>query len=505
MFEDKAVNLGDLIRTDTPLDHVALIYHASDGVESSYRFGDLEDAIARLTAALLQRGLPPGSCVALLGRNSPEYLVACMAIMRAGLVAVPLNYRQSQDILAHCLRDAEVQLIFTDGQFSLPPNEIETLALGEDLDAGGDTPGATDPDQTAMILYTSGSTGFPKGVELSHRSQLFNLTSRERFRNDMRTHIISVAAPMYHMNALMMLQQSLYMGSCVVLFEEFDARAILEAIPRHGITWLSGVPTMYALMMEHQDLLEANDFGTVRQIILASAPLTPNLFAKVKAHFPNAMLVNGYGTTEHGPAAFAPHPDGLATPELSVGYPNPMAEVRLTGQGYPANTGVLEVRSPGNMSGYRNLPDVTAERLKDNWYYTGDIFRRDEEGFFYFVGRADDMFVCNGENVYPLQIEAVLERHKDVAQACVVPAEDPIRGQAPIAFVTTHGAAFDEAEIQEFYRQNSRKVDYPRRVIRVDTMPLASTNKIDRALLQSRAAGLEITAPKSQLTGEVTK
>ncbi|HEY0302906.1 MAG TPA: AMP-binding protein, partial [Rhizomicrobium sp.] len=177
----------------------------------------------------------------------------------------------------------------------------------------------------------------------------------------------------------------------------------LEAAAEHRCTLLSGIPTMFALMARERDLLARLDLTSVKDIVIGSAPLTQALIDRVKAIFPMAAIRNSYGTTETGPAMFGPHPQGLARPPLALGYPYPDVEWRLVGGASP-DEGMLETRTPATLAAYLNLPGVSAERLRDGWYATGDVLRRDAEGFFHFIGRGDDMFVCGGENVYPGEV-----------------------------------------------------------------------------------------------------
>ena len=163
---------------------------------------------------------------------------------------------------------------------------------------------------------------------------------------------------------------------------------------------------------------------------MGSAPVSASLMAALHEALPHAAVTNAYGTTEAGPVVFGPHPHGLPQPELSVGYPHPKVSLRLVdGENRDAEQGVLEMKCPALMNGYHNRPDVAPPLTADGYYITGDVFRRDADGFHYFVGRTDDMFVSGGENIYPADVERMLERHPDIAQAAVVPVDDDIKGQ----------------------------------------------------------------------------
>jgi long-chain acyl-CoA synthetase len=247
---------------------------------------------------------------------------------------------------------------------------------------------------------------------------------------------------------------------------------------------------MIARIVKEEARLADTDRSSVRRVTMGSAPTTRALWDKAHAAFPAARLTTGYGTTEHGPSTFGPHPDGRPTPALALGYPLPGNEVRLSGGASP-DEGVLEVRCPAVMEGYANLSDATARALRDGWYWTGDVVRRDRDGFYFFVGRADDMFVCSGENIYPGEVEALLERHPAVHQASVVPVADEERGQMPVAFVVLRsGAVASEAELKQFALTNAPPVQHPRHVFFKPELPLTGTAKIDRRALAEEAARL---------------
>ena len=249
---------------------------------------------------------------------------------------------------------------------------------------------------------------------------------------------------------------------------------------------LSGIPTMFAMMARETDLIERLDFSSVKTVLIGSAPLTLALIDRVKAIFAEAEVRNSYGTTECGPAMFGPHPQGLPRPPLALGYPYPDVEWRL--EDGSATEGRLVTRTPAVFGRYLNLPDVTAQRLADGWYDTGDIVRHDADGFFYFVGRADDMFVCGGENIYPGEVEKLIERHTAVLQAAVLPASDPIKGAIPIAFVVpVEGARCDPEDVKRFTLEHGPAYAHPRKVVLLDALPVGGTHKVDRKALEPLA------------------
>ena len=492
-------NLGDLIDRGTDPRKTAVI-DLSDGanpIEVTYRvLAERADAVAR---SLLARGFVRGDAVAILAANGVDYLCAYFGIMRAGLIAVPLGFKFPADTIAYMLADCGARLVFTDAErAALCPDGIATVRFGDDGPQGFEAalqPGPfacvdTGRDDVGMILYTSGSTGRPKGVPLTHAGQLWVIDNIIGDGGEFRRHRFLVAAPLYHMNGLLMSKLVAASHASMVLLPQFRAAAYIEAIERYRCTYLTSVPTMIALVAKEEALLARTDLGSVETVLMGSAPLTQALIDKVHTIFPRASTANSYGTTEAGAGTFGAHPDGHPRPEIALGYPAPGVEARLVaGEDRDAEEGVLHLRTPARMSGYLNLPERTAQSVdSDGWYDTGDIMRRDALGFFHFVGRADDMFVCGGENIYPGEVEKLLERHPAIHQACVVPAEDAVRGRKPVAFVVAApGATITEREVKAFALANGPPHQHPRDVAFVAALPLAGTNKIDRRALIERA------------------
>jgi acyl-CoA synthetase (AMP-forming)/AMP-acid ligase II len=295
------------------------------------------------------------------------------------------------------------------------------------------------------------------------------------------------------MNALAVSQAALAQRDTVILLPGFTAQSYIEAAATYRATVLTSVPTMIAMILREKALPERSDLSAVTTVRMGSAPVSEALMETTRRAFPHAVITNGYGTTEAGPIVFSAHRDGRPTPDLSVGVAHPHVALRLvTDDGNEANEGVLQMRCPALMTGYHNLPEATARALTpDGFYITGDVFRCDSDGFYYFIGRSDDMFVSGGENVHPGEIEAMLERHPDIHQAVVVPVDDELKFKKPVAFVVARpGAAPSEAAVKAFSLANAAPYLHPRRVWFLPEMPLAGTNKIDRRSLARHAAEL---------------
>jgi long-chain acyl-CoA synthetase len=485
-------NLGDLIRRDRDLAKIAIIDLGGEHGPRDFTFAQLDAMANGVARALAKGGLRRGDRIALLSANRAEYIAAYYGIMRAGFVAVPVNFKFPRETIHFIIHDAGAKLVFCDAPRTADcPAEIPSVTFGAPFDAFLN-PGPFDAvtptaDEPAMFLYTSGSTGTPKGVVLSHQSHIWVVETR--LAPGLDRHRYLVAAPLYHMNALALAKLACAAHATIVLLPQFSAPAYIAAIGKYRCTWLTAVPPMIAMMLRETVALKATDLSSVEFVRMGSAPVSASLMAALHDALPRAAVTNAYGTTEAGPVVFGPHPNGLPQPELSVGYPHPLVSLRLVdGDNRDAAQGVLEMKCPALMLGYHNRPDVAPPLTPDGFYVTGDVFRRDADGFHYFVGRTDDMFVSGGENIYPADVERMLERHPDIAQAAVVPIDDDIKGQKPVAFVIKKpGRALDGEAVKRFALANAPAYQHPRFVWFVDELPLASTNKLDRAALQAMA------------------
>lgn len=499
-------NLGDLIDRSKDLNRLAIIDLRLPESPKEYSFADMDRLSGGVARYLQSRGFPRGSRIAIAALNSAEYIAVYFGVMRAGYVVVPVNIKAPKDVIEFIVDDSESVLAFTDAatRGKLPPNleVVDFDDLGPKGFAAVVKPAEFDtvipePDELAQILYTSGSTGRPKGVLLTHAGQLWVLDKKD-LPPEFALERQILAQPLYHMNGLIVTKCVFLAGAAMVIMPSFNAVHYTEVMEKYRVTSALAVPTMFARVVKVLEERRDIDLSSLKQIVLGSAPLTQAMIDRVKAAIPSASVGNTFGTTEAGASVFGKHPDGIPTPSLSVGYPIAGGEVKLV-DGPDENHGSLVMRNPAIMLGYANLPEKTAQVLKDGWYYSGDVMRRDENGFFYFYGRADDMFVCSGENIYPNEVEKLLERHPAVQQACVVALPDEERGQVPVAFIVPAAGNRPTVEsIKKFAIENGPAYQHPRRMeIRAD-LPLAGTNKIDRNELAKRARELEASAKWTQ-------
>lgn len=495
-------NLGDCLRL--PLEGKRLVYtdllDPSDPVDlTAIEFDRQVCAVAR---AIEERGFGKGDTIALVAGNRLETALTYFAVMRTGAAIVPVNFKLTRETIHHILKDSACKMVFVDeARKSCVPKGISIINFDDQSPSGFKSmlkPGPFKtyepaPDDLAEILYTSGSTGMPKGVPLTHSGQCWAIEKYMMpIEAGMKQVCTPIVAPMYHMNALFFTTIALLNRMRVVSLPAFMPEQYLEVIADYGCSYITGVPSMIASAVRAKNKPALERLECVDRVHIGSSPITPAIIRQVHELFPRAAITNGYGSTEAGPAIFGPHPDGLEQPPASVGHP--YSDVGWRFAGGSETEGPLELQTPALTKGYLKRPEVTAEKFGDGWYKTGDVMRRDSDGFFYFVRREDDMFVCGGENIYPAQVERLLEQHPDVLQAAVVGAPDPIKGMVPVAFIVQDPTAkfMDEEIIKSYSLANGPVYAHPRRVIFKQALPLGGTHKIDKKSLEDEAKNAQL-------------
>jgi long-chain acyl-CoA synthetase len=501
-------NVGYLFDAALRLDPDAPAVLQGDTVIS---FEKLDRRCNRMANALATIGVKSGDRVALLFNNEFQFVEAMFGAMRIRAVGVPLNTRMSDEALAYVLEDSAADVLVAGTQMG--PRLRNLLArvsrsihvICDEYD--GATPyegGLADVsdvlgrqktrfEDLCMLPYTSGSTGQPKGVMLTHGGQIWNADVIRKAAMLDETERALVAVPMCHKNAMLgAVKPFLLAGGSLVILPGFDAAAVITAIERYQITYLTGVPAMYKLILEQTELLEEHDVSSVRYALCGSAEVPDELLRRFREVF-KAPIAESYGLTEGGPVPLTNTRWGLKK-RGSCGVEIPGCDVKLIredgSESHDNEPGELVTRNPGLAKGYWNQPDLTAHKFRNGWLHTGDLLRRDGDGYYYFVGRKDEVINVAGEKVHPKEVEDILLRHPELKDVCVVPAPHDVKGFVPVAFVCRRGAQtrVTEDELKTFFLERGAAYAHPRRIYFLDSLPLNSTGKLDRTLMRLWAA-----------------
>ena len=439
-------------------------------------FGDLDHLINGIANGLKSQGIGYLDRVGILASNSIEFVATYFGIVKIGASAVFLNTQLPQEKLEYIIAESNAKIIFTDTDTDLThfPIQIVHFENIKSFVKDGDcVPYNNNNNDPATIVYTSGSTGNPKGIITSHKSHTWMIKTRIRDLHEGQKFII--ATPCYHIGGLLNLEGAIAAHTELVLLPKFNAKEYVAQIKNSMVEIVTGPPAMLMSIFNNADLLTNSDFSSATQVRLASAPFTPSLVENIKKYIPNAKITNIYGLTECGGKIFD-HVEGQVTPDLSVGYPVKDVTAKLVDN-------VLYVRSPAIALGYTNTNAVPTE---DGFFNTKDLFRVDENGYYYYLGRSDDMFKSGGNTVYPRELEMAIETHTDVLSSAAVGVEDEIKGFKPYAFVIVKsGSTITEKMLKDYAFSKLPYSICPRHIWILDKMPLNSVNKIDKKELIS--------------------
>ncbi|HEX2313919.1 MAG TPA: class I adenylate-forming enzyme family protein [Thermomonospora sp.] len=495
---------------DAPLDDFG-------GVRRTYRQGAAD--VARCAAALTASGVRAGDRVAVLTTPRPEFLTLFLALSRIGAVWVGLNPRFTRPELLHVVTDSAPVLLISLAEHGgrsyaedvpelakAAPSVRETVALTgtipdavpfADLLARGDGGAAPadpgPPDGPGLIVYTSGTTGRPKGAVIGHRA--FAEGCRLQATRQYHPDAVALAnLPVSHVGGVMdLVSVPLAMGGAACFMEDFDPAAVPAVIERARITLWGQIPTMFQLVLDRPEFAAA-DLSSLVMIGWGGAPMPREAVARLRTT--GARLTTVYGLTESCVAVAYNDPDAddetLAT---TIGRPDPRLELRLVDEHGavvpPGTPGEIQLRNPCLMSGYLGLPEATAQAFTDDGFLrTGDLAVERPDGNLTLVGRLREMFKSGGYNVYPREIELVLEAHPEVASAAVVAVPDPVFHEVGVAFVTPRPeASADPGALRAHCRERLADYKVPKRIEILPELPLLPTGKVDKAALRE-ASGI---------------
>jgi long-chain acyl-CoA synthetase len=483
-----AMNLTNTTRT-----HAGRVAVRVDNAAMTYRA--LDEASARVARLLHDRGLKPGDRVGIMMPNVAEVPVVYYGVLRAGGVVVPMNPLLKAREVAYYLGDSGAGLIFAWHAFAdqarggaeqagadtvvVDPVSFPDLLASADPD---DEVVARDDEDTAVILYTSGTTGHPKGAELTHSNLMSNIevacADIVRVRPD---DVIFGGLPLFHVfGQTVALNVAVASGACLTLLPRFDAEHALRIIADHRVTIFEAVPTMYVALL-HQPNRADYDTSALRMCVSGGAALPVEVLRGFEEAFGVAVL-EGYGLSETSPIASFNHPDRERKPG-SIGTPIRGVQLRLVDSEDhdvpPGEVGEIVIRGPNVMKGYWQRPEATAEAIRDGWFHSGDLARVDEDGYFYIVDRKKDLIIRGGYNVYPREIEEVLYEHPAIAEAAVIGLPHPAMGEeVGAAVVLKPGAVITAGELRDYVRAQVAAYKYPRHVWIADALPKGPTGKI---------------------------
>jgi long-chain acyl-CoA synthetase len=467
-----STNLGDLLRAHKDINSNVIEVDPINLNQRRYTTQQLESISQSIASHLYKEGHRPQDRLAIIADNCLESIVCYLATLKLGAVVVMISSNATPTQIQNMLQDSKVKLIFTKLNID---TDLPTIGL-EDLLENFNSNTAFEsyqPDKhdTAIVLHTSGSTGNPRRVLITHQARLGMLMGNTGSPSGAKS---LFANPFYHSMGMNCLDINLYSKNDLYFLKKFNPVAYLKTIDQLHPTSLVGVPSMFSLLVLQQQLISTLDLSSVQNIVLSGGSTTPSLYQQLTQTFTNATVQIGYGSTELGPGIFGLHKT-LPKPPTSVGCEKEGILYRLVDR-------VLQVRSPLMMKGY---DDNNYNFTHDGYYITNDQFEIDQDGFYYFVGRSDDMFKSGGNKIFPSEIEQVVEQHPSVDKCVALPVEDTVKEFKPYAFVTLKpGSATTSEEIVLFLQDKLARYQLPRQLWIIDKMPLSAVNKIDKQQLK---------------------
>jgi long-chain acyl-CoA synthetase len=471
-------------------------------VELSY--AELDERSARLAALLDEEGLEPGDRVGVMLPNVLEFPVAYYGVLRAGGVVVPMNVLLKRREIAFYLEDSGAKLLLAWHGFADEAREgaaggaklveVEPASFATLLGQHEPAPrvaGVAD-DDTAVILYTSGTTGKPKGAELTHANLARNADVSARTTSEIRAgDVVLGALPLFHsFGQTVAMNASLATGACLTLVPKFDPGEALATMQRDRVTHFYGVPTMFGALLHHPER-DRFDTTSLRICITGGASMPVEVLRGFEKAF-GAKVMEGYGLSETSPVACSNHPD-KERKAGSIGTPIEGVEMKVVDENdeevAQGEVGEIVIRGHNIMKGYWQRPDATAEAMRGGWFHSGDMARTDEDGYFYIVDRKKDLIIRGGYNVYPREVEEVLYEHPKIREAAVVGVPHDEWGEEIGAAVVLHeGEQLSAEEVSAYVKERIAAYKYPRLVWFLDELPKGPTGKILKREIETPAA-----------------
>jgi long-chain acyl-CoA synthetase len=472
-------------------------------VELSY--AELDGRSARLATLLRERGVERGDRVGVMLPNVPEFPVAYYGVLRAGAIVVPMNVLLKRREVAFYLEDSGAKLLLAWHAFAEEARagaagagaelvEVEPAAFAALLAEREPDPGVaeTADDDIAVLLYTSGTTGKPKGAELTHANLWRNADVASRTTCEIAAgNVVLGALPLFHsFGQTVAMNASFKVGACLALVPRFDPGEALATMQRDGVTHFYGVPTMFGALLHHPGR-ERFDTSALRTCITGGASMPVEVLRGFEQAF-GAIVLEGYGLSETSPVASSNHPEMERKPG-SIGTPIEGVEMRVVDEDglevAQGEVGEIVIRGHNIMKGYWQRPEATAEAMRGGWFHSGDMARVDEDGYFYIVDRKKDLIIRGGYNVYPREVEEVLYEHPKIREAAVVGVPHDEWGEEIGAAVVLHeGEQLSPEEVSAYVKDRIAAYKYPRVVWFLDDLPKGPTGKILKREIETPAA-----------------
>jgi len=483
-------------------DKSALIH--GDGEKVTYR--QLADGTDRVSALLWNRGIRKGDRVAFLGENSPDFLQVLFGAAQIGAVFVPVNTRLAPPEIAHVLTDSGARVLIHDPEFAIRVTDgVAAARIAHVIETGNGedaltrllteaSRGHTDADVTlddpAAILYTSGTTGKSKGAVLTHQNLTWVALNCLVDYDVVSTDVALMISPLFHAASLGMGALPVILkGATIVLEKGFEPGRALELIERYGVTMLSGVPTTYQLLADHPQWAKT-DLGTLKKLTCGGSAVPTRVLNAYEER--GLSFSQGYGMTETSPGATSLAPDMTRAKQGSVGLPHFFTDVRVTdehGVMVPRGTvGEIEITGPNVFPGYLNLPDSTAAAFSsDGWFRSGDMGYLDSDGYLFIADRLKDMIISGGENIYPAEIENLINDIDGVTGVAVIGVPDATWGEVPWAILTVRAeASITLDDVRARLDGRIARYKLPKNVVIIDELPRTASGKVRKTDLRAR-------------------
>jgi long-chain acyl-CoA synthetase len=472
--------------------------------ETELSYAELDEHSARLATLLREKGLERGDRVGVMLPNVLEFPVAYYGVLRAGGIVVPMNVLLKRREIAFYLKDSGAKLLLAwegfceearDGaaDAGAEPIEVEPAGFDAMLTRHEPTPGLVDTDEadTAVILYTSGTTGKPKGAELTHANLARNAEVSSRTTCEIAAgDVVLGALPLFHsFGQTVGMNASLRVGACLTLVPKFDPGEALATMRRDGVTHFYGVPTMFGALLHHPER-ESYDTSSLRTCITGGASMPVEVLRGFEDAF-GAKVMEGYGLSETSPVACSNHPDKERKPG-SIGTPIEGVEMQLVDEDdnpvAQGEVGEIVIRGHNIMKGYWQRPEATEEAMRGGWFHSGDMARVDEDGYFFIVDRKKDLIIRGGYNVYPREVEEVLYEHPKIREAAVVGVPHDEWGEEIGAAIVLHqDEELSAEEVSAYVKERIAAYKYPRVVWFLDDLPKGPTGKILKREIETPA------------------